>query len=189
MYHGFLLIWAGFIFVFFSLSQSKLVPYILPVFPPIAILTAHYLQNQNWQKKVRSFYILCLGSSLILITIPLLVKQVDTRTIKPLAMSINKLAKQGDKVVSYQHYYQDLPFYTRTRVYMSGFRSELDFGISLASDKTWVLNEQQFWHLWAGNQRVWAVTRKEDYEHMQAKSISMYKINETATDVLVSNQP
>lgn len=33
----FLAIWAGFIFVFFSLSKSKLPNYILPVFPPIAL--------------------------------------------------------------------------------------------------------------------------------------------------------
>lgn len=30
--------WAGFIFLFFSASQSKLPPYILPVFPPLAVL-------------------------------------------------------------------------------------------------------------------------------------------------------
>ncbi len=34
----FLLIWAGFIFLFFSASHSKLVPYVLPVFPPLAVL-------------------------------------------------------------------------------------------------------------------------------------------------------
>ncbi|WP_246153143.1 glycosyltransferase family 39 protein [Oryzomonas rubra] len=36
--HVFLLIWAGFIFLFFSASHSKLVPYILPIFPPLALL-------------------------------------------------------------------------------------------------------------------------------------------------------
>ena len=34
----FLVIGAGFILVFFSLSESKLAPYILPVFPPLAVL-------------------------------------------------------------------------------------------------------------------------------------------------------
>jgi 4-amino-4-deoxy-L-arabinose transferase-like glycosyltransferase len=32
----FLLTWAGFVFLFFSKSQSKLIPYILAVFPPLA---------------------------------------------------------------------------------------------------------------------------------------------------------
>ena len=39
----YLLIWAAFIFVFFSKSDSKLVPYILPVFPPLALLMGNAL--------------------------------------------------------------------------------------------------------------------------------------------------
>ncbi|GAM09763.1 undecaprenyl phosphate-alpha-4-amino-4-deoxy-L-arabinose arabinosyl transferase 1 [Geobacter sp. OR-1] len=34
----YLIIWAAFIFLFFSKSNSKLIPYILPVFPPLAVL-------------------------------------------------------------------------------------------------------------------------------------------------------
>ncbi|MHB8092823.1 MAG: glycosyltransferase family 39 protein [Syntrophales bacterium] len=34
---SFLLVWAGLIFVFFSLSSSKLVPYLTPLFPPLAV--------------------------------------------------------------------------------------------------------------------------------------------------------
>jgi 4-amino-4-deoxy-L-arabinose transferase-like glycosyltransferase len=37
----FLLIWIFFIFVFFSVSSSKLIPYIAPVFLPIAIILGH----------------------------------------------------------------------------------------------------------------------------------------------------
>lgn len=36
----FLWVWAVFIFVFFSVSKSKLVPYVLPVLPPLALLLA-----------------------------------------------------------------------------------------------------------------------------------------------------
>jgi 4-amino-4-deoxy-L-arabinose transferase-like glycosyltransferase len=40
--HGlvFLACWAGFVILFFSASQSKLVPYILPAVPPLAVLIA-----------------------------------------------------------------------------------------------------------------------------------------------------
>jgi 4-amino-4-deoxy-L-arabinose transferase-like glycosyltransferase len=38
----FLLLWAGVIFAFFSKSSSKLVPYILPVFPPLALLIGNW---------------------------------------------------------------------------------------------------------------------------------------------------
>jgi 4-amino-4-deoxy-L-arabinose transferase-like glycosyltransferase len=37
----FLVIWTALIFLFFSKSSSKLIPYILPIFPPLAILIAH----------------------------------------------------------------------------------------------------------------------------------------------------
>lgn len=39
----FLLLWFIIIFVFFSLSHSKLIPYILPIFPALAIILANYL--------------------------------------------------------------------------------------------------------------------------------------------------
>ena len=39
----YLILWAALIFVFFSLSDSKLITYILPVFPPLAILIGRYL--------------------------------------------------------------------------------------------------------------------------------------------------
>lgn len=40
---AYLLIWFLVIFLFFSFSKSKLVPYILPVFPPLALLAARSL--------------------------------------------------------------------------------------------------------------------------------------------------
>ncbi len=42
----FLLLWAGLVFAFFSLSSSKLVPYILPVIPPLALLLGRYLDRR-----------------------------------------------------------------------------------------------------------------------------------------------
>ena len=42
----FLATWAIFIFVFFSKSDSKLVPYILPVFPPLALLMGRAFVRQ-----------------------------------------------------------------------------------------------------------------------------------------------
>jgi len=41
----YLLIWAVLIFLFFSKSNSKLVPYILPIFPPLAILIANRIDG------------------------------------------------------------------------------------------------------------------------------------------------
>ncbi len=41
----FFVLWAGFIFLFFSASHSKLPPYILPVFPALAVLTGRWLAD------------------------------------------------------------------------------------------------------------------------------------------------
>lgn len=48
-----LVIWVVSIFAFFSVSDSKLVPYILPVFPALSILIARYLDDR-WQKPLET---------------------------------------------------------------------------------------------------------------------------------------
>lgn len=50
----FLASWAGFIFLFFSASHSKLVPYVLPVCPPLAVLAALSFQAENEDGRARS---------------------------------------------------------------------------------------------------------------------------------------
>lgn len=52
----FLIIWASIIFMFFSLSKSKLIPYILPIFPPLAMLVGNYLA-EYLDKEKKSFHI------------------------------------------------------------------------------------------------------------------------------------
>lgn len=39
----FLLLWIGIIFLFFSIPKSKIITYMLPIFPAAALLTGHYL--------------------------------------------------------------------------------------------------------------------------------------------------
>jgi 4-amino-4-deoxy-L-arabinose transferase-like glycosyltransferase len=46
--HGFLWCWVGVYFVFFSLSGTKLPNYILPLYPPVSLLTAHFLDG--WRR-------------------------------------------------------------------------------------------------------------------------------------------
>ena len=49
----FLLLWAGVIFAFFSKSSSKLVPYILPVCPPRALLIGNWFARGGSGKSLR----------------------------------------------------------------------------------------------------------------------------------------
>ncbi len=45
--HLALLVWAGTTFLFFSVSRSKLMPYLLPAFPPLAILCGAWLARET----------------------------------------------------------------------------------------------------------------------------------------------
>lgn len=48
----FFVVWVAFIFLFFSKSQSKLIPYILPVFPALAVLIGQWLARR-WEEPGR----------------------------------------------------------------------------------------------------------------------------------------
>ncbi|GFO67021.1 glycosyl transferase [Geomonas limicola] len=49
----FLVLWAVVIFAFFSKSSSKLIPYILPVFPPLALLIGSWLERGSSTRSMR----------------------------------------------------------------------------------------------------------------------------------------
>ncbi len=66
----FFLLWIFLIFVFFSCSNSKLIPYILPVFPPLAILTARYLQQAIAKHQYRGIKV---GYIMLLILVVIIV--------------------------------------------------------------------------------------------------------------------
>jgi 4-amino-4-deoxy-L-arabinose transferase-like glycosyltransferase len=67
----FLLLWITIIYIFYTFSNSKLIPYILPIFPPIAILLgrffAHFWQTLNCKEISAGFYTLII-LNLILIS-------------------------------------------------------------------------------------------------------------------------
>jgi 4-amino-4-deoxy-L-arabinose transferase-like glycosyltransferase len=62
----FLWLWAGVILVFFSASNSKLIPYILPAIPPLAVLAAVEVDRLLAQKKYPGRAIMVLVSISIL---------------------------------------------------------------------------------------------------------------------------
>jgi 4-amino-4-deoxy-L-arabinose transferase-like glycosyltransferase len=47
----FCLIWIAFVVIFFSLSKSKLIPYILPCYPAVALLIGHFLSRCKREQK------------------------------------------------------------------------------------------------------------------------------------------
>ncbi len=52
----FMLIWAGFVFVFFTICKTKLVSYILPMFPPLAIIIGWNISQMLYKQRSNTSY-------------------------------------------------------------------------------------------------------------------------------------
>lgn len=149
---AFLLLWAGLIFVFFSLSDSKLVPYVLPVAPPLALLLGRVLAG-------RRLPVLIAASALFLTILAACLPRFDREmSIKALALDLRSRLRPGDVVVTYRDYYQGLPFYLGRKVTVVAWsRSELDFGTRVEDVSAWMIGDTQFWRLWNGPRTVYLV--------------------------------
>jgi hypothetical protein len=113
----------------------------------------------------------------------------DLRPIKPLALALNALAKPQDIVASYGLYYQDLPVYTKRIVLIVDWKNELSFGYAHQnSAKHWMIEASQFWKIWQGPQRVFALMDEDDYQR-SSKSFKIFVLAKHDDDLLVSNQP
>jgi 4-amino-4-deoxy-L-arabinose transferase-like glycosyltransferase len=138
-------IWAIFIFVFYAFSLSKLPTYLLPVFVPLAGLVGDYFSKEK--KVKRSLWILIFLNAIFMLALGPYVSQLGDQSIKPLAFLIKENLEPKDLVVSYNHYYQDLPFYLERRVIVVENYGELDEGEFSKEAKVWLLRETDFWKM------------------------------------------
>jgi len=76
----FFVAWAAFVFLFFSLSQSKLIPYILPVFPPLAVLMGAGLARAGGENAPGW---LCIGTGVFTFLCGLLAAAFCVAVLKP----------------------------------------------------------------------------------------------------------
>lgn len=249
----FFLLWAVLIFAFFSFSKSKLIPYILPVLPPLAILTArylikattknlkigvivgylslmllsiliayvfyHYLHHIQFANiKLATIYltsaitVLIVGTIigclfayrhivkaivttvmttwLFLLIILTSIPYVETRTILPFATILNPILTTQDEVITFNQYYQDLPFYLKRRVTILNWHNELTYGMQHQDTSEWMIDNKTFWQRWHSNKRVFVILSLDEYEkikHANPKEI-FYLLGETPMNRLISNQ-
>jgi 4-amino-4-deoxy-L-arabinose transferase-like glycosyltransferase len=69
-----LLIWAVFIILFFTKSNSKLPGYILPIFPALALLVANYLDSGSRRSRIATSVLMSLVGAALLATVPFMTK-------------------------------------------------------------------------------------------------------------------
>lgn len=249
----FLLLWPTLIFLFFSLSHSQLIPYLLPIFPPLAILIGRYLSDQwdlktpfpgtrwgyaaiplliffaavgglivnhihkllvlstikreilalsliwlcssllatffIWHKRaIAAFSAILIGSLLVYFLVLIAMPKADTRSIKTLALTIKPHMQPGDEVVTYQNYYQDLPFYLKRRIIIVDWQNELEFGMHHQDTSSWMIPQATFWQLWQSNKKVYMLTDNDTYASLkQSGQYKLYLLAQTPGDVLLVN--
>ena len=111
-------IWAAVIIAFFSVPHSKLIGYVLPVMPALALLSALGWQRSMAQRRHAGwiFAALCglnVGIALLIVTQVGPVTR-DSRA-QDLAQVLACAARPGDTIYVTDAYPYDLPFYAQTR--------------------------------------------------------------------------
>lgn len=253
-YTVFLLLWPTLIFLFFSFSHSKLIPYILPILPALAVITGHYFAEQwqtittkslrvgywillailligavgvtilqyvkpvpeitqitsllaliigiwlagfflatrriNQQQPAHALQVLLLSTLLAYIIVPFAIPKVDSRSVYSLAMTLKPLLTTDSKVVAFDKYYQDLPFYLRERITIVDTLDELEFGTHHQDTSSWMLNQPKFWPQWESNQPVYMIMDIDTYHELKKLGQHhFYFIARTKSNVLLSNKP
>jgi 4-amino-4-deoxy-L-arabinose transferase-like glycosyltransferase len=225
----FLLIWFGLIFVFFSIPRSKLGEYILPGFPPLAIIAGYGLSRLGEMDDGRvkhfmlrfvllnaaiSVAIACAALTLIryginrallqdaavagfgllagavgatiasrfhrsgaAIAVPvalgvilamgaLMKAREDAAPMfsyRTLAHAIRPQVDDGCTLASYHHQVQSLPFYTRQREKLVGYRGELaPFGDSADARDSFIVSDAELETLWGSKVCVVVVANRGD---------------------------
>lgn len=109
-------IWLIFILVFFSIPQSKLIGYILPVLPALAILIAEGLSLHSFWRNamsVQRLLLALLAAGLSVAIMTLLAKKYDDNYTQSLAKTYVAQAQAGQPLVFFQVYPFDMVFYSR----------------------------------------------------------------------------
>lgn len=136
-----LFLWALFPLLFFSISSSKLIPYIVPSLPPLALLTGRWLAQAlerpgavSWRRSLR----VVMGGMVILLLVfnPLAAHFLALKrpSTVPVAAWLRPRLRDGDQVFTLWDYgpYQDFaPLLGRTVGIAGQIPDEQEFGLML----------------------------------------------------------
>jgi 4-amino-4-deoxy-L-arabinose transferase-like glycosyltransferase len=191
----FLLLWAGLIFIFFSFSGSKLVPYILPTVPPLALLLGRAFAVGSEVGESRSAFpwklpaVLIGASALFLTLLGAALPRFDREmSIREIAFDLRSRLRPGDIVVTFQDYYQGLPFYLgQTITVVAWQQSELSFGAGLEDTSAWMIDETRFRQLWISGQRVYLVGDERFEPPVASGAVSL--VARSGRNLLLVNHP
>jgi 4-amino-4-deoxy-L-arabinose transferase-like glycosyltransferase len=106
-------IWIIVVIGFFSLPASKLIGYVLPVAPPIAMLVAEVISSWRQELANRTLAITATLTGILLVSAIILFGREDSYSSKPLAQAWLAQAAPGEPLVSLGTYRFDMPVYAQ----------------------------------------------------------------------------
>lgn len=188
----YLAIWALFIFLFFSKSNSKLIPYILPVVPPLALMIAATFRDTLESGRRLQFALAAVCCSLLVQVVAghLVYRSLaENKTSKALAVKVKELATANDLIASFGYEHQTLPFYVQRRVIVVNGRNELLFGSQQGDQSAWFMDRERFGNLWHGDRRVFLLLKPAELDSFRNESRRpVTVIMQTGRKVLLCNR-
>ncbi|HVN23684.1 MAG TPA: glycosyltransferase family 39 protein [Syntrophorhabdales bacterium] len=243
------LIWFFVVFLFFSLSGSKLPPYILPAFPALALLLGWLFGDEGGNRvsgrgeifiyqilfglfglagfavaagavdsflrmqpemlelvkglkgfsiavvcfsvvpivllclrKMRAprplFLILSCFSLAVIVLMMMHTGLIDkVNTTKELAAVINREKSGGTlEVVNFASFDETLPFYTRQKIYIAGYKGELEMGSAYEDTKDTFLSIEEFVNLFRSDRKVLCVLKATRLSRLRDLGIENVKV-------------
>ena len=243
------LIWFFVVFLFFSLSGSKLPPYILPAFPALALLLGWLFGDEGANRvsgsgeifiyqilfglfglagfavaagavdsflrmqpemlelvkglkgfsiavvclsvvpivllclrKMRAprplFLILSCFSLAVIVLMMMHTGLIDkVNTTKELAAVINREKSGGTlEVVNFASFDETLPFYTRQKIYIAGYKGELEMGSAYEDTKDTFLSIEEFVNLFRSDRKVLCVLKATRLSRLRDLGIENVKV-------------
>jgi 4-amino-4-deoxy-L-arabinose transferase-like glycosyltransferase len=129
----FLLIAVVVVFLVFSAARGKLVTYVLPLFPPLAVLIGHSLAQWASERSGARALRLVVGVSMAVYAAAALIAPAvaERFTARPQIRQLETLLRAEDDVVFWGGYFPSTAFYLHRYPYLIGSRQELEFGRTL----------------------------------------------------------
>jgi 4-amino-4-deoxy-L-arabinose transferase-like glycosyltransferase len=194
----YLTIWALVVLIFFSIPSSKLVGYILPIFAPLAILTASVIVQTGLKQKVFKTIVLVL-IALSLITAYVL-QYMPIKNMRSVRSLVNALPTNIAplSIVSYHTYFQDLPLYSQqtvrvvyhwSTIHGDNWSSELSYSQGPdAKQKNRLIEDDTFWQLWQQDSPLYVFLRRKELDSFAEQAGHFRQIAATKNTVVVTQR-
>jgi 4-amino-4-deoxy-L-arabinose transferase-like glycosyltransferase len=175
-------VWAVTVFLFFSFSHSKLIPYLLPAFPALAALIGTYLAGQpagpnGAARLALGWAVPCL---FLIAMAPRIAKDYSSHDLAHKAMELN-----GDLVVAYHAFPHSFPLVLKKPVPVVENQNELATDGVLDPELFW--SGEKFWTVWNSDQRVVVVYAKKDRDLFSQQSKREFQAGENRKYFLSAN--